>query len=226
MLFNALRALSASRRIVIVTTGNPGGRDGRGFSCLSSPDFSPARSASGKRLVSALSTIWLSVMSTSVLSSGSYWFATHAKELRARHPKLRFTEYLHNHVPDRRFRALLAAREAFDHHVAVSSEVAAALRRAGCRPRAFTKFQTAWIRKPYSRPTQSAARRREPASTSGKSGFCCWWCGRMSEEKRPLAVLDIVDALRRTLRCCSYFGWGRRFRRPRWMPVVCVRDSG
>lgn len=131
---------------------------------------------------------------TRCLSSQSAWHLTQLPELKRQFPHLRAANILHNHVPDRVFRAALGAGSALDRHLAVSGPVVDALKASGIPETRIKEIANGIDVEPGAGAAEHRSTIRAELGVRDNARLLLW-VGRFGEEKRPGLFVEIVASL-------------------------------
>ena len=131
---------------------------------------------------------------THCLSSQSAWHLAQLPELKKQFPNLRAANILHNHVPDRVFRAALGAGSALDRHLAVSGAVVDTLKASGIPETRIKEIANGIDVEPGAGAAKHRSAIRAELGVPDDARLLLW-VGRFGEEKRPGLFVEIVAAL-------------------------------
>ncbi len=131
---------------------------------------------------------------THCLSSQSAWHLAQLPELKKQFPHLRTANILHNHVPDRVFRAALGAGSALDRHLAVSGAVVDTLKASGIPETRIKEIANGIDVEPGAGAAKHRSATRAELGVPDDARLLLW-VGRFGEEKRPGLFVEIVASL-------------------------------
>jgi glycosyltransferase involved in cell wall biosynthesis len=195
LLLEILAALKSAWHIVVVTTDPDPHEMSAEFRDLTPEVYHLAEWLEPQHRVDILVHLVATRGVRAMLTSGSVWVLNLLAELRAEFPELGVALLLHNHGADGPFRAALRNERHIDRFIAVSSKITTAL-----RSQRIAAAKVADI--PNGIDTEAAfnPQRIDRAAVRRTLGISpdqvvLIWVGRLSEEKRPLAFLDIVASL-------------------------------
>lgn len=130
-----------------------------------------------------------------LLSSNSQILYRNIERFKRSAPHLRAIDILHNDLPEGHIRSAIAASPWIDRQVAVSRRVAASLVEGGVPPERIATIPNGVDADNIYNPAnvdRAAARRKFAIAPDS---FVIGFVGRFSDEKRPLAFLEIADAV-------------------------------
>lgn len=198
LLLDVLDALQADWRITIVTTLPDQQETWTKFRAITPDIVALFRAFDKEQWPQVLDHIVRTRCTRVVLSHGSAFAYEALPALKDRHPQLRTVDILHNDLPGGHIRGALGASDAIDRHVAVSDRIARSLQRHGINAGRIKTIANGVDAANVFSPdlvTRTAARDHFGLP---RTGLVIAWIGRLSEEKRPLEFVKIVDALRST----------------------------
>ena len=118
-----------------------------------------------------------------------------AGQLKAADPNLTIIDLLHNDLQEGHFASAVAAAPSIDRQVVVGSHIATALEKRGLAASRIVTIPNGIDTETGFNPRLTAPRDGRRFLGLKEGGFVLGFVGRMSPEKRPLAFLDIVEAL-------------------------------
>jgi glycosyltransferase involved in cell wall biosynthesis len=198
LLHDIIRSLAHAWRIVVVTTG-PGPHALDALFLGTTPEvfhldgFLP-QAAWGIFLEHLCSTR----RARALLTSDCLWIFGQLAHLRAEYPKVQVFDLVHNHVPTSTFRAAVANSAAIDRHVVVSGRITDALTAAGIPPDRIAEIANGVDTTRFAPDRLDRDDARHRRALPPRPHLVLVWAGRMSEEKRPLLFVDLVETLRQT----------------------------
>ncbi len=199
LLLGILRSLSADWRITLVTTDDDTHDMHADFADVTIDIHHLAEAYPVEHRFLALAHIAQSRGTEAILTSGCAWFVNSLPDFESLAGARPVYTILHNEVPAGPFRASLDHDDRIAGHIGVSARTSDALIANGIASENVHEIPNG-IDTELFRPLDSAVREGKRASLfagADAGTLCLLWVGRMSEEKRPEAFVDIVDALAR-----------------------------
>jgi len=195
LLFKVLRHLAQTHRVAIVTTLPSSNDMASMFRAFTDEIYHlPAMLAQPHWRPFVLSLVRSRGIAT-VLSSGSAWFYEEVGELKKAVPGLRVIDILHNDLPLGHMKSVVAAGGAIDAEVAVSAKIARSLKAAGVPEDRIRVIANGVDMAERFRPDRVSGQEARRLLGLRPDGFLAVFVGRLSPEKRPLAFLDVLEAL-------------------------------
>ncbi len=132
---------------------------------------------------------------TAVLSSGSKFFYDSLKSIKSQFPAVKILDILHNDFNKSHLASAIANTRYIDSHIVVSERIGRSLKRSGADPKSIVVIPNGVDFEYLFAPNLATAADARAGFGIATDAFVIGYVGRMSPEKRPLAVLNVAAPL-------------------------------